>query len=441
MFANNRGATFMTHPIFMGEKSKKASMATSLILFLVLLSMLLSACGGAPSTQPQAMKDKKALDTQLAYAHSLGVPVGLLQPIMSKEKTLSQGAIPSSYFSNQPATDYYANLSKQYKSLANQIPPLTVQANVVTVKLKQFTDTIDTMQQYGMDTNSVQQQLTSEKTTLSAVKTLSAYNNFPARIDSDITAQHDAMIKGEAKYRVQQYDQEVTNWGNANKYHNALDNQDYTQDYSYDNQVGIGTNLDTALSSAQSLTDYQSVLTLAKNDMTGLQSMEADYKDTTPVDQPHATDAQMMQYYNVTADQVIVVSLAQQSLRLYQNGKLVRGFYITAGRPGHPSLPGLWSVDMRLSPTVFKSGALPGSDDYYPDTPINYAIGYWGADGYFLHDSWWRQDYGPHTNYPHYDSGGDSFADDGSHGCVNMPEAQAAWMYANTDINTKVIIY
>jgi lipoprotein-anchoring transpeptidase ErfK/SrfK len=104
-------------------------------------------------------------------------------------------------------------------------------------------------------------------------------------------------------------------------------------------------------------------------------------------------------------------------------------------------VPGLWHIFDRESPTVFKSSEPKGSAFWYPDTNINFAMAYHDG-GYFLHDSWWRKDYGHGTNFPHYDSGGDeSFAGGGSHGCVNMPEDQASWLYSHTGYGIPVIIY
>ena len=128
-------------------------------------------------------------------------------------------------------------------------------------------------------------------------------------------------------------------------------------------------------------------------------------------------------------------------MRLYQNGKLVKSFLVTTGRVELPSLPGDWTVQNRQSPTVFKATEPKGSPYWYPDTPINYAILYhWG--GYFVHDAWWRVNFGPGTQFPHYDVGGDeAFAGNGSHGCVNVQEQQAAWVYSHTDWNTQIVIY
>jgi lipoprotein-anchoring transpeptidase ErfK/SrfK len=128
-------------------------------------------------------------------------------------------------------------------------------------------------------------------------------------------------------------------------------------------------------------------------------------------------------------------------MRVYQNGKLIRAFHVTTGRVELPSVPGVWPVLDRESPTIFRSSEPRSSPYWYPDTPINYAILY-HQGGYFVHDSWWRANYGVGTNFPHYDTGGDeTFAGNGSHGCINLPEDQAAWVYNHTDWNTLIVVY
>jgi len=187
--------------------------------------------------------------------------------------------------------------------------------------------------------------------------------------------------------------------------------------------------------------DFQYVVSLANNDLFNLHLFETDYTDKTSFDQAHKTDLQALQQYGLLTRQVIVVSLANQAMRIYQNGTLVRSLQVTTGRPELPSLPGVWSVQDRLSPTTFTSSEPPGSPYWYPPTPIHFAIEY-HLGGYFVHDSWWRADYGPGTQFPHIDSGGDqSFSGDGSHGCINVPLDQADWIYNHTNWNTTIVVY
>jgi len=427
--------------IITGHPSKVRTIVCIPMLVLLLLSCLLSACGGPSATQLQAEKEKTTLDQQLSHARTLGVPIALLQPITNREQDFRRTSAPSGLFSDQAAVSYYTQLSKNYSSLSVQLQSLTKQAAVVNTKFQRYNDAIVTMQLYGMDTTAVQKKLDARKSELSDIKTQIDYQKFPSLIDADIAAMHDTIIKGEAQYYVRQFHQEVKNWGDANQYHDAYDGQNYSQDFEYDQQ-GIGSDLDADLSVARTDSDFQGVTDRVNNSMAELKAMEADYKDTTPYNQPHQADRQLMQYYNVSSQKVVVVSLIEQTLRVYQNGQLVKAFYVTTGQTQKPSLPGLWHVDDRQSPTTFKSYEPPNSPFWYPDTHINFAMGYYAGEGYYLHDSWWRVNYGPHTNYPHYDVGGDeTFAGNGTHGCINMTTDLASWLYDNTPMGTPVIVY
>src|ERR1051326_2999565 len=162
--------------------------------------------------------------------------------------------------------------------------------------------------------------------------------------------------------------------------------------------------------------------------------------DKTAYNLPHKSDLALMKHYDKLKGKVLVVSLDEQAMRVYDKGKLVNAFLVTTGRPDRPSIPGVWWIEGKLTHTVFKAGVPKSSPEYYPDTPINFAMQY-HSNGYFIHDSWWRDDYGPGTNYPHQDASGDIFSSQGSHGCVNMSKISAGWVYNYVQIYTSIIIY
>ncbi len=98
------------------------------------------------------------------------------------------------------------------------------------------------------------------------------------------------------------------------------------------------------MQSAQTLDDYQSAIDLINNDFINLHAMEADYNDKTPWDHPHATDASLMQHYGVSgpgSGQVLVVSLIEQTVRFYNNGKLIRSFLVVTGQYLKPIAAGI----------------------------------------------------------------------------------------------------
>lgn len=136
---------------------------------------------------------------------------------------------------------------------------------------------------------------------------------------------------------------------------------------------------------------------------------------------------------------VVKVDLTAQHLYAYNNGVLIRDILITSGQPALATPTGTFQILSKLSPTTFYSPWPPGSPYYYPPLQINYALGFQGTL-LFLHDAPWRgNDFGPGTNVPHTTSQG--ITQTGSHGCVEMSTANAAWLYNWASIGTKLVIY
>ncbi len=348
-------------------------------------------------------------------------------------------------FRDASTPEDYSQLIDQINAQLQETTVFSTQAIpfVGAAKLKQFSIDIDLLKKYGQDPTPYQQRLGIDQVSLSQARSISDFLKVSAQIDNDAASIQFPLVQGEANYLLKQFHQEVTNWGNAHQYHDPYDGGVYNLDYEYDMQ-GIGSDADAAVQSAQTIDDYQSAIDLLNNDFLHLRAMEANYSDRTPSNQPHTTDISLMKHYNVfgaNAGAVLVVSLIEQTLRYYNNGRLVRSFYIVSGQYMRPSLPGFWSIILREHPTQFKSTEPPGSAFWYPPTPIQYAMEY-HAGGYFFHDSWWRYSYGPGRNFPHSDPPGTTaFNDNGSHGCINMNPDDVAWLYAQIPWGTPVILY
>ncbi len=311
---------------------------------------------------------------------------------------------------------------------------------VINAKLSDISSKVQFLKTYGIDTTAYQQALDIDKVAAHKIKNVQQYIQFSKQVDADIALMQGDLVTGQANALLKQFHKEADAWSKLHMYHDKYDGKNYSMDAAYQD-VGMGSMLDEEMTWNYSVSDYQGMIQTIQDELFNLHMFEADYQDKTPYTQVHATDTQLLNHYQLQKSQVIVVSTAEQALRLYQNGKLVTSFQVTTGRAELPALAGEWTVQNRESPTEFKSPDPVGSPYYYPPTHINYAILYHHG-GYFLHDSWWRVNYGPGTQFPHYDTGGDeSFAGDGSHGCVNLPEDKAAWLYANTDFNTMIIIY
>jgi len=307
------------------------------------------------------------------------------------------------------------------------------------IKLHELSAAISKMRTYNGDVSTFQQRLDTDQQNLATAKG-SEYINVLAQIDHDIASLQIPLARSQAVFFLKRFQREVDKWGSHNHYRDRYDNNAYRLDYEYDKQ-GIGADVVAAVQTAQTVDDYQAATDMINNYFFHLQSMAVDTYDRTPWNRSHIADRGLLRHYHLTGGTVIVVSLAEQALRFYQNGQLVNAFQVTTGRYERPTPPGLWSIFLRQHPTEFKSSDPQGSAFWYPPTKIEYAMEYHGG-GYFFHDSWWRADYGIGTNFPHYDSGGDeTFAGNGSHGCINMAPDDAAWLYNHTSYKTTVIIY
>jgi lipoprotein-anchoring transpeptidase ErfK/SrfK len=139
----------------------------------------------------------------------------------------------------------------------------------------------------------------------------------------------------------------------------------------------------------------------------------------------------------VMPPKAIMVSVAEQALRAYQDGRLVLFTYVTTGRPELPTVTGHFYIYEKVTPWQFTSPWPPGSPYYYPPSWIKYWMPFYS--GYGLHDAWWRQHYGPGTNV--YGDGPGSGEPTGTHGCVNIPFAQTQWLWNWAPVGTSVVVY
>ncbi|HEX6108995.1 MAG TPA: L,D-transpeptidase [Ktedonobacteraceae bacterium] len=557
------------------------STQTILAGVLIVMMLLITACGGSPLSQAQLNQNKVRLDQALQHARSIGIPDSALRPIIKQEQQLNSTGAPFTLFNDQPVTDYNTNLASHYQQLEvrtegvissisdqysiqaqqdlqffqsslsaqqqrkvgntqafsalynkdasllaaaqypkdyaaisndarkvtealalssttfNQLNTFKTTINqmeaarldvtamqtqyqndldtfniattsiefqnlgtllnaqyqeavvnsiqalpyVSTAKLGEFKTQLALLKTYGMDSSPYQPLYDADQAAMKKASSIPSYLAISQKIDADIASMHDDLTQGASHYLINALDHEANVWGQAHAYHDKFDGNTYLYTAGY-TLPGIGFWLNRELGWAWQPSDYQAVVDEENNEFFNLHMLEQDYSDTTPYNQVHATDRQMMQHYpGLQHGMVLMISQVEQAMRVYQDGKLIRAFYVTTGRVERPALPGVWSVQDRKSPDQFKSTDPPGSLYWYPPTPIQYAILYhWG--GFFVHDAWWRVNFGPGTQFPHYDVGGDeSFAGNGSHGCINLQSNDAAWVYANTDWNTQIAVY
>jgi hypothetical protein len=319
-------------------------------------------------------------------------------------------------------------------------PPLdTALKSQGDIQLQTFQQWIALMRQYKGNTSSYQKQYMHDQQTLQSATTSTHYKNALTTLKTHVLAIQMPTMKIEGQQLQQQLQQEVSAWGQRHQFHNSFDNKDYPLGYEYGDN-GIGSWVQNDLTTGTTVADLQQAIEDLHMYLYNFQAMTENATDNTPYNVAHHMDLQIMQHYGKMNGKVIVISLHEQAMRVYENAKLINAFLVTTGRPDRPTPPGDWWIEGKQAPTIFKSGVPEGSPNWYPDTPINYAMQY-HSNGYFIHDSWWRNDYGPGTNFPHNDSSGDTFSAQGSHGCVNLSKDNAGWVYGFVDLYTRVIIY
>lgn len=239
-------------------------------------------------------------------------------------------------------------------------------------------------------------------------------------------------LRDQAHQLLRQFHQEVKTWGQTHQYQDPFNDKSYELTYAYDQQ-GLGAVLDNLVAQAKSDAEYQQASDQIQQALTNLHALESNASDQTPWNQMHSSDSSLLHYYRLTSGTVVVVSLLEQSMRVYHNGQLINAFQVVTGRYEVPSLPGFWHIINRVSPTTLVS-------PYLPPTPVHYALWYHSA-GYLIYDSSWRTVYGVGGNFPHNDPARDARANNGSDGGINLSLTNMTWLYANVQMHIPVVIY
>jgi len=109
-----------------------------------------------------------------------------------------------------------------------------------------------------------------------------------------------------------------------------------------------------------------------------------------------------------TKDKWIRVDLSEQTVVAYQGTKAIRAFIISSGLPGTPTVTG----EFRIRTKVTSQTMTGGSGSMYYNLPGVKWVQYF------------YQDYGFHGTYWH-----NNFGKPMSHGCINMTDADAKWLF------------
>jgi hypothetical protein len=303
---------------------------------------------------------------------------------------------------------------------------------IAAALLKTFQSRIDQLRQYneGATADAMQQKHDELSNQLGQASKMTDYLTLVQRINQQESAMALPFARGQAHHDLNTLMSLIATGQN-------LKAGGYPAAYEYaDHDRGYGDASD-AVSKAKTVDDFiaadDQVRILSQN----LQALIDNLNDTTPHDQAHKTDLQLMNDYGAMQGRAIVVSLREQTARFYEDGKLVFAFDVTTGRPEKPSPPGLHYAMYKQTHLVFSSPDPAGSPLYYAPTPVNFGILY-ANYGFFLHDAYWRRHFGPGSNLPHYDP---AAFNGGSHGCINFKENDMARVYNWTPVGSPIIVY
>jgi L,D-transpeptidase catalytic domain len=312
--------------------------------------------------------------------------------------------------------------------VADQVQALPVVGGAM---LDQFQAQIDALKSWGESTAAFQTEHDNDAKELASAKTVADYLTLQQVIDKQTQDMALPAIRGKARAELAQ----------VNALINTLQAQNPLNVYEYaDPSRGIGDvqgQFDQAASSSDPMTAYTDAEYRIFVFLNNLRAMQDNLSDQTPAWQPHASDLQLMSLYGLLSGQVTVVSLREQTARMYVNGKMVYWSYVTTGRYERPTPPGMHYAYWKQSPIEFLPSEPIGSPIRGNPTHINYAV-YYADYGFFLHDAWWRLGFGPGSNLPHWDP---AAFNGGSHGCINFPLQNMAWYYNWVQVGTPVLVY
>ncbi|MFF2448478.1 L,D-transpeptidase [Neobacillus sp. NPDC058068] len=131
---------------------------------------------------------------------------------------------------------------------------------------------------------------------------------------------------------------------------------------------------------------------------------------------------------NGIGDTYAEVSIAEQRIWIYKNGKLVVTTNVVTGNrsTGHDTSPGVWYILYKQTPSIL-TGRENGKITY--QVPVNYWAPFTN-DGQGFHDASWRGNWASNA-----------YLGAGSHGCVNTPPSIMKTVYDNLNTYEPVVIY
>ncbi len=122
-------------------------------------------------------------------------------------------------------------------------------------------------------------------------------------------------------------------------------------------------------------------------------------------------------------DRFIDVDLSDFKLTAFEKGAVIRTFTVSTGAPGHKTPTGTFAI-YRKTRVQTMSGGVPGTPSYYSLPNVEWIN--WFSGEYAVHGAYWNKVIGVRNV---------------SHGCVNMHNVDAEFIYNWAPVGTKVVIH
>ncbi|MCW1929966.1 MAG: L,D-transpeptidase [Candidatus Kerfeldbacteria bacterium] len=117
----------------------------------------------------------------------------------------------------------------------------------------------------------------------------------------------------------------------------------------------------------------------------------------------------------------VVTDLSEQTTTLWEDGYILKQFLISSGAGGRPTPTGETKISYKKA-LINYDGAMFGESYHFANTPWNTMF---RSGGYFFHTAYWHNNFGNPM----------------SHGCINMREPDAHFLYDWTEMGTVVITH
>jgi lipoprotein-anchoring transpeptidase ErfK/SrfK len=124
-------------------------------------------------------------------------------------------------------------------------------------------------------------------------------------------------------------------------------------------------------------------------------------------------------------DKLIVVNLTAKKMWMFEGGKQVKSYLVSAGAPATPTPQGVFHIYAKLASQDMRGLNTDGTRYFQPHV---YWVNYFQNEGNAIHGVYWH----PRSWFGAINS---------SHGCVGLPDDQAQWVYNWAPIGTTVITH